>query len=77
MHLMMCDYAKFDTGVFFQFFQLKNKFLLSVYKSNDGWLISWPLLYAVMFWEPNKSKGLYFLCFDEVGTLPARVHTDR
>lgn len=32
----MCGYAKFDTGVFFQFFQLKNKFLLSVYKSNDG-----------------------------------------
>lgn len=32
----MCDYAKFDTGVFFQFFQFKNKFLLLVYKSNDG-----------------------------------------
>lgn len=36
MHLMMCDYIKFDIGVFFPFFQIKNKFLLSVYKSNDG-----------------------------------------
>lgn len=36
MYLMMRVYAKFDTGVFFQFFQFKNKFLLSVYKSNDG-----------------------------------------
>lgn len=34
-----------------------------------GLLISWALLYTGMFWEPNKSKGLYFFYFGEVGTL--------
>lgn len=42
-----------------------------------GRLISLPLLYAGMFLGPNKSKGLYFFCFGEDGTLSARVHTDR
>lgn len=40
MHLMMCDYVKFDIGVFFPFFSLKINSYYQYIKVMTGRLIS-------------------------------------